>query len=104
MSNFDGATISIDELRGRECRELLAEADVVIAIDAATHDEEVVYGRHEWDLATAASEEDELVVLRVELDMEAGDLEWLVEMIEAVESGELDEPDDDLDAEDDVDD
>lgn len=87
-SDFGSTTVSIDDLRAGHADDLLAEADVVIAIDASTHEEEVVHGRDEWELASATGHDDDLVVLRVELDMEAGDFEWLVDAIEAMESGD----------------
>jgi hypothetical protein len=96
MSDLGSTTVSIDDLRTGDASDLLAEADVVIAVDASTHEEEVVRGRHEWALAAETEREEELVVLRVELDMEAGDLEWLIDAIEALESGEAEEQRDDL--------
>ena len=104
MSDLGGTTISIDDVRAGHAGHLLAEADVVVVVDSSSDEEEVVYGRHEWELASAAGYEEDLVVLRVELDMEAGDLEWLVDTIEAVRSGEMDERGDDAacDEEDDV--
>jgi hypothetical protein len=103
VSDLDGTTISIDELRAGYASDLLAEADVVIAVDVTADEEEVIYGRHAWDLSTATGYEEDLVILRVELDMEAGDLEWLVDTIEAIERGEInadgDSPDIDEDDE-----
>jgi hypothetical protein len=96
-SDFDSTTIAIDDLRAGHADDLLAEADVVIAIDASTSEEEVVHGREEWELASATGLDEDLVVLRVELDMEAGDFEWLVDAIEAIESGDAEEHGDDLD-------
>ena len=101
MSDLDGTTISIDELRESQASDLLAEVDVVIAVDASTGEQEVVHGRDEWEVATATGHEDDFVVLRVELDMEAGDLEWLVDTIEALVTGEIDEHGGDLDADED---
>lgn len=96
MSDLDGTTISIDDLRAGNVGGVLAEADVVIAVDPSSDEEEVVYGRQEWDLALATGHEEDLVVLHVELDMESSDLEWLVDTVEAVESGRIDERGDDL--------
>ena len=90
MSDLDGTTISIDDLRAGNAGDVLAEADVVIAVDASSAEEEVVYGHHEWDLASATGHEDDLVVLRVELDMEGDDLDWLVDTVEAVDSDRID--------------
>ena len=101
MSDSDGETVSIDDLRAGDAEDSLAEADVVIAVDATSDEEEVVYGRHEWDIASASGREADLMVLRVELDLEAGDLEWLVEMVEAIKSGEADEVGDTLGVDDD---
>lgn len=88
MSDLGGTTVSIDDLRAGHAGDLLAEADVVIAVDATTAEEEVVHGRHEWELASATAHEEDLIVLRVELDMDSGDVEWLVDAIEAIESGD----------------
>jgi hypothetical protein len=55
----------------------------------------VVHGHDEWELASATGHDEDLVVLRVELDMEAGDFEWLVDAIETMESGDAFEEDDD---------
>ena len=98
MSEFGSTTVSIDDLRAARADDLLAEADVVIAIDASTHEEEVVHGRQEWELACATEHDEDLVVLRVELDMEAGDFEWLVDAIEAMENSRMEEHDDELDS------
>ena len=88
VSDFGGTTVSIDDLRAGHADDLLAEADVVIAIDATTHEEEAVHGCEEWELASATGHDEDLAVLRVELDMEAGDFEWLVDAIETMESDE----------------
>lgn len=85
-SDFEGTTVSVDDVRAGYASHLLAEADVVVAVDVNTHEEEVVRGQHEWDLASVAERED-LAIVRVELDMEAGDLEWLVETVETVAGG-----------------
>lgn len=93
VSGFGSTTVSIDNLHAGHTSDLLAEADVVIAVDVGTHEEEAVYGRHGWELASQTGHEEDLLVLRVELDVESGDLEWLVE---AIETGETDEHRDDL--------
>jgi hypothetical protein len=98
---LDGTTISIDDLRAGDTGDLLAEADVIIAVDASSNEEEVVYGRHEWELASETGHEEDLVVLRVELEMEEGDLEWLVETIE---NDGINNRDDDLGIDEDEDD
>ncbi len=96
VSDFGSTTISIDGVRAGHASDLLAEADVVIAVDVSAREEEVVHGRHEWELASETGHEEDLVVLRVELDVGSGDLEWLVDAIEAIESGEAYEHVDDL--------
>lgn len=88
VSDFGSTTMSIDDLRAGNLGDLLVEADVVMAVDATTREEEVIYGRCEWELATETGHEEDLVILRVELDMESGDLEWLVDAIETIETGE----------------
>jgi hypothetical protein len=98
VSDFGATTVSIDDLRAGHADDLLAEADVVIAIDANTHEEEVVHGRDEWELASATGHDEDLVVLRVELDMEAGDFEWLIDALEAIEGSQTDKDSDDLDS------
>jgi hypothetical protein len=97
-SDFGSSTVSIDDLRAGRADDLLAEADVVIAVDVSTHAEEVVRGHQEREIASETGHEEDLVVLRVELDVEADDLEWLVDAIEAMESGETEEHGDDLDS------
>lgn len=96
ISDFGGTTVYIDDLRSGYAGDLLAEADVIIAVDVSTHEKEVVYGRHAWERASGTGREEDLVVLWVELDVGSGDLEWLVDAIEAIESGETDEDEDDL--------
>jgi len=102
-SDFGSTTMSIDDLRAGHADDLLADADVVIAIDASTHEEEVVHGRDEWELASATGHDEDLVVLRVELDMEAGDFEWLVDAIEAIDSDDTREEADDIEDDDEAD-
>ena len=99
MSDLDSTTISIDELQAGHGRDLLAEADLVIAVDASSQEKEVVHGRDKLERAIVAGCEDALVVLRVELDMELDDQDWLIEAIQSGEDDEDDEPkeDDDLD-------
>ncbi len=99
MSDLESTTISIEELQAGHGRDLLAEADVVIAVDASSQEKEVVYGRDELERAIKTGREHELVVLCVELDMELDDQDWLIEAIQSSEDDEDDEPkeDDDLD-------
>ena len=97
MSDLDSTTISIEELQAGRGRDLLAEADVVIAVDASSQEEEVVHGRDELEQAIVAGHEAALVVLYVELDMELDDQDWL---IEAIQNGEDDEPKEDGDLDD----
>jgi hypothetical protein len=94
--NFGTTTVTIDDVRSGHARDLLAETDVVIAVDVSTREEEVVYGRHEWELACDTGHEEDLIVLRVELDMETGDLEWLVDAMEETESGDNGDRTDDI--------
>jgi hypothetical protein len=96
VSEFGTTTVSIDDLRAGQAGDLLAEADVVIAVDANTREEEVIHGRQEWELASETGHEEDLVLLRVELDADSGDLEWLIDAIEGIESGEAYEHGDDL--------
>jgi hypothetical protein len=103
VSDFNSATVSIRKLQAGDTTALLAEADVVIAVDAATAEEEVVYGRDEWELASETGLEEDLVVLRVELDLESGDLQWLVDAIEAIRSGQADEYGDDFEEDEELD-
>jgi hypothetical protein len=96
MSGFDSTTVSVADVRLGHANDLLAQADVVIAVDTGSHDEEVVLGRHAWELASDSGHDEDLVVLRVELDMDAGDVEWLAELIAAIEIDRRDELEDDL--------
>jgi hypothetical protein len=83
-----GNTVSVEELRAGRAHDWFAEAEVVIAVDTRTGEEEVVDGLDEWELASEAGSEEDVAVLRVELDMESGDLEWLLDAIETLESDE----------------
>lgn len=96
ISDFGGTTVYIDDLRSGYAGGLPAEADVIIAVDVSTREKEVVYGRHAGERASETGREEDLFVLRVELDVDSGDLDWLVDAIEAIESGETDEDEDDL--------
>lgn len=87
MSDFDCTTISIEDLQASNPRDLLTEADVVIAVDASAREEAVVSGRYEWELANRTGQQAYLTVLRVELDMESDDLDWLSEILAAIEAG-----------------
>lgn len=100
MNDLGDISVSIDDLRTGNPGDLLGEADVIIALDANTREEEIVRGRHEWEIATATGHEEDLTVVRVELDMEAGDLEWLLDAVEAIESDEMDDRGDSFDADD----
>ena len=100
MSDFDSTTIPVEELQAGRARDLLAEADVVIAVDAGSQEEEVVHGHDKLERAIAAGHEDALVVLRVELDMELDDQDWLIEAIQGGEDDEDDEHKEDGDLDD----
>ncbi len=91
MSDFDGTTVLIQDLQGGRAHDALAEADVVIAVDAATGQEEVVFGREEWQRAVDVGQGEELEFLRVELDAESDDLDWLLDAIDAIVEGPVDE-------------
>ena len=89
-------------MRADQTTDLLADADVVIAVDVGTGEQEIVQGCRQWDLALEAGREEDLVILRVELDADSDDLEWLLSAIEAIGSGETDDNGDGLaDGEDD---
>jgi len=96
MSGFEHETISMDDLRAGFGKELLAEAEVVVAVDADSQ-EEVLHGKWDWELAVRTGHGAELSVVRVELEA-SDDVEELREMIEAAQSGANDddeEPTDD---------
>ena len=94
MSDFDSTTASIQDLKWGLARDVLAQADVVIAVDAATDSEEVVYGRDEWQRAVDIGNERDLEVVRVELDLESDDPDWLLDAIDAIIRGQADESED----------
>ena len=48
VSDFGSATISIDDLQVGHVSDLLAEAHVVIAVDASTHEKDLVVLRVEF--------------------------------------------------------
>jgi hypothetical protein len=86
--------MSIEDLQAGDCRDLLTQADVVIAVDATAREEEVVSGRYEWQLANRTGQQAYLTVLRVELDMESDDLDWLSEILASIEAGNVEGDDD----------
>ena len=88
MSDFDCTTMSIEDLQAGDSRDLLTQADVIIAVDATAGEEEVVSGRYEWKLANRTGQQAYLTVLRVELDMESDDLDWLSEALASIEAGD----------------
>jgi hypothetical protein len=61
--------------------ELLAEADVITAVDLESGDEEAVYGRWAWESAMNRGREVQLTVVRVELDA-MDDVEELKELVD----------------------
>ena len=91
MGNFFCTTISLEDLQSGDTRRLLAEADVVVAVDVRTGEEEAILGGEEWDRARETAREDELAVLRIELDTESDDPDTLAEVIEEFQPGELNE-------------
>jgi hypothetical protein len=101
VSDFESTTITIDDVRAGDASDLLAQADVVIAVDVAMEEEEeVILGSDEWELASDTGQWDHLVVVRVELEMHSGDLEWLIDLIDAMNTRELGTDLDDVDDDD----
>lgn len=97
MSDFEHETISMDDLRVGFGKDLLAQAEVILAINADSQ-EDVLHGKRDWDLAVGTGHEADLSVVRVELEA-SGDIDELKEMIETAQSGVVDD-----DAEEPVDD
>jgi len=89
MNDFEHETVSMDDLRAGLGQEILEEAEVIIAVDADSH-EEVVHGETDWQLAVATGQAAELWVVRIELDA-LDDVDELLEMIAAARSGAVDE-------------
>ncbi len=81
MSFFEDNTIAIEDLRNSRRIDLLASADVVIAVDENQH-EDVVFGQDDLDTAIAAGDDGLLVVLKVEIDSDLDDFEWLVAAVD----------------------
>jgi hypothetical protein len=79
---MDTTTVPIEDLQDGSRLQLLAEADVVIAVDAVTRDEDVVFQRAPGGSAHPVEAESGRTVIRVELDMESDDVDWLVEAID----------------------
>ncbi|MGD2108872.1 MAG: hypothetical protein PVI86_05710 [Phycisphaerae bacterium] len=98
MSDYAHETISMDDLRAGFGKELLDEAEVIIAVDADSQ-EEVLHGKWDWELAIAVGHESELSVVRVELEV-SDDVDELKEMIETVQSAGADEEEDPIDEDD----
>lgn len=93
MSGFEHETISMDDLRAGFGIDLLADAEVIIAVDADAQ-EEAIYGEPEWEIAVNSGQEAELAVVRVELEA-SEDAEELREMIAAAQSDAQDDDEDD---------
>jgi hypothetical protein len=72
--------VPLRKLQTNAGKELLATADVVIAVDTRSDAEDVVYGEWDWNLAVSAGQEAELAVLRVELNMNE-ELDTLSEIV-----------------------
>ena len=89
MNSFEHETISMDDLRAGFGKELLADAEVIIAVDADSQ-EEVLHGKWDWELAVGTGHEAELSVVRVELEA-SDDIGELREMIETARSGAADD-------------
>jgi hypothetical protein len=84
MSEFGHETVSIDDLRAGFGKELLTEAEVIIAVDADAQ-EEVLRGKWDWELAVGVGHEAELSVVRVELEG-SDEVDELREMLTAAQS------------------
>jgi hypothetical protein len=100
MSGFEHEIISMDDLQSGFGKDLLAEADVIIAVDADAQ-EEPLFGKWDWELAAGTAHEAQLSVVRIELEV-SDDVDELKEIIDTVRSpaqGEEDatEPADDDD-------
>ena len=96
MSNVEHKTVSMDDLRAGVGTELLAEAEVIVAIDADWR-KEFLRGKWDWEIAVRTGHEEELKVVRVELES-SDELEELGEMIEPTQYDGTDDdgvPDDD---------
>ena len=104
MSDSGSEMVPIQKLKAGRGRKLLAGADIVIAVDTSTYEEEVVLGHHEWELATATGQQAYWEVLRVELDLKSDHLEWLVDAVETLDSGDADEHGDDSEGDEELDD
>jgi hypothetical protein len=98
VSDFGCTTVPIEAVGVGHARGLLAEAGIVIGVGVSTDDEEVVHGPCEWEFVSETGRGEDLAVLRVEPDTEAGDFEWLVDTIAAIKSGETFEHKGDLDS------
>jgi hypothetical protein len=99
MGRLNTTTIAIDDLQDGSKIELLTDADVVIAVDAVTREEDVVYGHPIAERADRAEFKPGITVIRVELDMESDDLDWLAEAIDQgpVEPGAESDDEEELD-------
>ena len=87
MSFFEDNAIPVEDLRSNQGMDLLASADVVIAVDENQH-EDVVLGQEELETAIAAGDDGLLVVLKVEIDSDLDDFEWLAGAVERVKAGD----------------
>jgi len=88
---FGSTTISIQDLQEGDVQDLLEDANVIVAVDTSTQQEEVVKGEDLLDEAVEAAQLEDLVVLRVKLDMESDELEWLIKAIESLGGREREE-------------
>jgi|GEM_PF-2061140 len=96
MTNSEHESISMDDLKVGVGKELLAEAEVILAVDGEM-EEEVLYGKWDWELAVGTGHDLGLTVVRVEIDDadDIGDLKNLIESLRPEESDEGEGPTDD---------
>ncbi len=87
MDDFGNATISIDDVRSGYASDLLLEANVIIATDPTSNEEEVVFGIHDWEKVENGGIQDDLAILRVEVNAAANDIAVLLAIIHTIHSG-----------------
>jgi len=81
---FDANGISPNEQLTPHPRDVMSQAEVVVAIDVMSGHEALVYGRRILDRVAAGRLDRDPVVLKVALDMEIDELEHLLALVQVL--------------------
>lgn len=81
---FDTEYGSLAELADKQARTALAEADVIVGLDASSQREFTVFGTPSLESSVTFKRPSAMRVVRVTVDCAAGELEQLAAMVRAV--------------------